>query len=86
MTKFIRSIGKCYVNNIGFDIYENQDGTAHIRPTKQGGHDLPRKYWETFASVEDAEAFVDQHDSGDLTGAGLVQKLKDGPFSGVFAS
>lgn len=84
MSTLIRCIGKCYVNRFGFDLYENDDGTAHIRPTKQGGHDLPRKYWKVFNSLESAESFIEHQDEDGLTGAGLVQKLKNGPFSDIF--
>ncbi|WP_045860290.1 hypothetical protein [Teredinibacter purpureus] len=83
MSKFIRSIGKCAVNGIGFDIYENKNGSATIRPTKMNS-DLPRKFWKTFDGADKLESFIDQHDNQHLTGAGLVQALKDGPFSWIF--
>jgi hypothetical protein len=73
MSKFIKSIGRCYVNNIGFDLYENKDKSATIRPLKLG-HQFPKKYWFKFDSLILAEEFIDNIN---LHGASLVQHLKE---------
>ena len=80
MSTYIRSIGKCYVNGIGFDLHVNPDGTANIRPVKLS-RDLPPKLWKKFDNLEAAENFIDEIDNDDLTGAGLVDALKNGPFA-----
>lgn len=75
MSKFIRSIGSMYVNRQGVDLYENKDGSATLRPTKIGGHDLPIVFWKKFNSIDDAESFIEEMKEERLTTAGLVLKL-----------
>lgn len=76
MPKFIRSIGKCYVNRIGFDLYQNQDYSATIRPTTPA-KDFPKGKWIKFESLEDAESWIDSIDKDEYTGASLVQAIKN---------
>ena len=73
MSKFIRIVGGCSVNNIGFDVYGNKDGSATLRPTKCGNH-MPRSKWVKFESLDCLEEKIEKID---LCGANLVQKLKD---------
>ena len=73
---FIKSIGKVYFNNIGFDLHENEDGTATIRPVKLG-HDLPGWEWKKFESLEAAENWIDKQWTDNLTAVGFVSKLQD---------
>ena len=74
MAKFIRSIGNCLVNNFGFDLYENKDGTAVIRPVKLR-RDFPSKHWIRFDSLEDAEKTIERVAGEDTEGAQRVYKL-----------
>jgi len=76
MAKFIRSIGNCLVNNYGFDLYENENGTATIRPVKLS-RDLPRKMWLTYDSIDDAEAAINDMAGEDSEGAQRVKRLID---------
>lgn len=50
MSKFIFSVVKICFNGVSFDAYENSNGTATIRPTKNYV-DMPKKYWKKFDSV-----------------------------------
>jgi hypothetical protein len=68
----IRAIGGCRVNGIGFDLYVNRDGSATIKPEKQGTP-LPKRYWMHFTDLESAERYIE---STGLTGAALVHQLK----------
>lgn len=72
MSIFIKSIGNCRVNNIGFDVYENKDGSATIVPEKLTKN-LPKKFWVRFENLNSLNIYLD--DIG-LTGAILVQELK----------
>ena len=83
MSKYIRTIGDVYVNYICFDIYENKDGSATIRPCKAGS-DFPRKKWICFESLEALEANLELNNEHDLSGAALVHYLKTESFSFVF--
>ena len=76
MSQFIRTIGKCAVNGISFDLYENKDSSATIRPVKNG-HTFPRASWLGFDGLEQAEAEVDQVAGEDSEGAERVQNLKN---------
>jgi hypothetical protein len=76
MSEFIRSIGNCRVNGIGFDLYENKDDTATIRPNRLGA-DFPNRSWIKFDSVESAEAAIDHIAGEDTEGAQRVQNLKN---------
>ena len=80
MSNFIKSIGNCYVNSIGFDLYENKSGTATIRPIKAHGIDFPKRDWINFDSLDEAEEFIEKV-AGDSTGAEKVSKLKEWFFS-----
>ena len=72
MSTFIRTISKTRYNSIGFDVYENKDGSATIRPEKLG-HDLPSKHWVKFDSLNAIEKFIE---SIDMTGVQLVFELQ----------
>jgi len=74
MAKFIRSIGRCYVNGVGFDLYQNSDGSATIRPTRIDGRGYRKRCWLKFSSLGRAESFIE---SFECEGASLIQKLKD---------
>jgi hypothetical protein len=74
MSKFIRSIGGCYVANIGFDLYENKNGTATVRPVKLG-NDFPKPKWLTFPNLEAAELAIETAAKGEV-GAQRVHNLK----------
>jgi hypothetical protein len=74
MSNFIRSIGGCYVANIGFDLYENKNGSATVRPIKLG-HDFPKTKWLKFKDLAAAEAAIDSISPG-LTGAQRVAALQ----------
>lgn len=70
---FIRSIGRCLVNGYGFDLYENEDGTATVRPVKLY-RDLPKSKWVKFDSLESAEKAI-ENIAGDTSGAERVREL-----------
>jgi len=76
MATFIRAIGRCAVNGISFDVYENKDGSATVRPV-QKGTDFPRPSWRNYESLEELENTIDKLVGEDLTGASRVQKLKE---------
>lgn len=59
MSTFIKSIGGVRFNNLGADLYENNNGTATIRFDKLT-HDLPKKHWMKFDSLESAEQFIEK--------------------------
>lgn len=74
MATFIKTIGRCAVNGLSFDLYENDDSSATIRPVKNG-HDLPRKQWRKFENVDAATSAVDDAAGEDATGAQRVLNL-----------
>lgn len=76
MSKFIRTIGNTASNGISFDLYENKDASATIRPVRNMT-DLPRKKWQKFDSLEAAENRIDDICGNDLFGAQRVAKLKE---------
>ena len=80
MSEFIRTIGRCSVNSISFDVYQNQDDSVTVRPSKLGS-DFHQKKWIKFDCMEDLETLIENQDE---SGAALVQKLKDGAFSHIF--
>ena len=73
MSEFIRIIGGCSFNGFGFDIYENKNGSATVRPTKNGNH-MPTKKWINYESIERLESALDQI-CGDSTGVDRVRIL-----------
>lgn len=73
MSKFIRMIGRAYFNNVGFDVYENEDGSATVRPVKLW-HDFPKKHWIKFDSLDHLEEWLDKID---LSGVELVAALQE---------
>ena len=75
MSTFIRSIGNCYIARFGLDLYENKNGSATIRPTKQGGYNLPSRNWIRFNSLQDAENTIDSIAGEDSSGADRLYKL-----------
>lgn len=75
-SEFVRTIGRCFVNSRGFDLYENKNGTATIRFTHPGG-DLSKNLWKNFPSLEAAENVIDRIAGEDTIGAERVQKLKN---------
>lgn len=74
MSKFIRNIGNCAVNGVSFGVYENKNGTATVRPCSNG-HELPRKKWIKFESIQDLEDSIDNLVGEDVLGASRVYKL-----------
>lgn len=71
---FVRSIGRCLVNNVGFNLHDDDCG-ATIRPVKMWS-DYPKRYWLTFDTLEEAEEYLERVGQ-DREGADLVQRLKD---------
>ena len=71
MSKFIRTIGRAALNGFHFDLYENKNGTATIRPARNL-HDLPPKHWVKFKSLDEVETMIDKID---LEGVVLVKHL-----------
>lgn len=71
---FIRTIGNCALNGYSFDVYENKNGSATIRPVKSMS-DFPRPQWMTFKDLDSLENWVENR-CGDVVGAGRVQILK----------
>lgn len=67
MSNYITCVGRARINNFSFDIHENKDGSASIRANKLG-HDLPKKTWLTYSSVEEAKDYIEEV-CGDLEGA-----------------
>lgn len=56
---YISCVGRSRVNGFSFDIHENKDGSASIRPNKLG-HDLPTTTWLTYNSVEQAKDYIEE--------------------------
>lgn len=85
MSNYITCVGRARINNFSFDVHENKDGSASIRPNKLG-HDLPTKTWLTYESVDDALAYIEDV-CGDLEGAkralcfwersGIAEKIEE---------
>lgn len=75
MTKFIRTIGKCAVNDISFDVYENKDGSATVRPNNRGT-DFPKSKFIKFDSLDVMDVEIDNLVGEDVLGAQRVQALK----------
>ena len=75
MSTFQRSIGNCTLNGIGFDLYENKNGSAAVRPVNRTV-DFPRKHWLTFDSLAAAERSIDSAAGVDTEGAQRVRNLK----------
>lgn len=75
MSNFIRKIGGCAVNSISFTLYENKDGSATVRPEKNGTP-FPRAKWITFESLEAAEKSIDSVAGEETEGAQRVHNLK----------
>ncbi len=85
MSNYITCVGRSRVNNFSFDLYENKDGSASIRPCKLG-HDLPTTTWLTYKSVDEARDYIDKV-CGDLEGAqramcfwensGIAEKMQE---------
>ena len=85
MSTYITCVGRARVNNFSFDVHENKNGSASIRPNKLG-HDLPPKTWLTYKSVDDAKDYIEEV-CGDLEGAeramyfwnnsGTAEKIKE---------
>ncbi|HBF46199.1 MAG TPA: hypothetical protein DDW91_06865 [Shewanella frigidimarina] len=73
MATYIRTIAKIRFNNVGFDIYENKNGTATIRPENLGS-DFPKSKWIDFDSLEELEEFID---GLGMTGVSLIAHLQD---------
>lgn len=66
MSNYITCVGRARVNGFSFDVHENKDGSASIRPNKLM-HDLPTATWLTYDSVDDALGFIESV-CGDLEG------------------
>ncbi len=74
MSTFIRIIGRASWNGYGFDLYENKDGSATIRPTRNG-NDLPTRFWKKFESIKAAENKIEFIAGEDVYGIDRVIKL-----------
>lgn len=62
---YLRSIGGCFYNNIGFDLYINKDNSYTVRPNKLG-HDLPSSKFIKFANYSDFLRVCDNKNGVDL--------------------
>lgn len=67
MSNYITCVGRARINDFSFDVHENKNGSASIRPNKLG-YDLPTATWLTYDSVDDALEFIEEL-CGDLEGA-----------------
>lgn len=71
--QFIRTIGKCSFNGYSFDVYENTNGSATIRPCRFS-NTLPAPNFILFDSLNNLEKKLNDI-CGDLEGVDRVRKL-----------
>ena len=67
MSEFTRTVGRISYNGYSFRLYENKDGSATLKPVKNG-HDLPKINWRTFKNLEEAECKIDEWAGEDSEG------------------
>ena len=68
MSKFVRFIGRCSMNNNAVALYENTSGSFTLKP-ERFAHPLPKRFWKNFETEEQVDQYIERFNK---TGPALV--------------